>query len=114
MGEWLERIELVAGMCEWDNQAKLVNIVTRLRGEAYRFYRSCTHQQWATYTALTAKLRFTPVMIQSVQSSHFHERRQSPSETVDAYAQDLRQLFHQAYSQAQHEGPGAEKMATQG
>ena len=112
VGEWLERIELVAGMYEWDNQAKLVNIVTRLRGEAYRFYRSCTHQQRATYTALTAKLRnrFTPVMIQSVQSSRFHERRQSPSDTVDAYAQDLRQLFHQAYSQVQHEGPGAEKM----
>ena len=76
VGDWLERLELVAGACNWDDQARLVNVATRLRGEASRFYRSCTPQQRSTYSALTAALRkhFTPVRIQSVQSSRFHER----------------------------------------
>ena len=101
--EWLERLELVATTCGWDDQAKLVNVATRLRGAASRFYRSCPPQQRATYSALTSALqqRFTPVRIQSVQSSKFHERMQRPTESVDSYAQDLRKLFYQAYSHAQ-------------
>jgi len=76
--DWLERLELVAGACNWDDQAKLVNVATRLRGEASRFYRSCTPQQRSSYSVLATALRkrFTPVRIQSVQSSRFHERRQ--------------------------------------
>ena len=110
--EWLERLELVATTCGWDDQAKLVNVATRLRGAASRFYRSCPPQQRATYSALTSALqqRFTPVRIQSVQSSKFHERMQRPTESVDSYAQDLRKLFYQAYSRAQQEGGGAEIM----
>ena len=110
--DWLERLELVAGACNWDDQARLVNVATRLRGEASRFYRSFTPQQRSAYSAVMAALRnrFTPVRIQSVQSSRFHERRQRPGENVDSYAQDLRKLFHQAYGSAQSEGQGAEVM----
>ena len=32
-----------------------------------------------------------------MQSSMFHERKQKPDESVDAYAQDCRRLFHLAY-----------------
>ena len=32
--EWLEQFELVAEVCRWDNSTKLVNLVTRLKGEA--------------------------------------------------------------------------------
>ena len=32
--ELLERLELVATTCRWDDQAKLVNVATRLRGAA--------------------------------------------------------------------------------
>jgi len=75
-GEWLERLELVASTCKWDDQAKLVNVATRLRGTASRFYHSCTPQQRSSYDELVTALRsrFTPVHIQSVQSSIFHER----------------------------------------
>ena len=44
--------------------------------------------------------RFTPVQIQSVQSSLFHDRKQT-NETVDEYAQDVRRLFYLAYPWAQ-------------
>ena len=69
--EWLERLELVASACRWDD---LVNIATRLRGSVSRFYRSCTPQQRSNYQDLTAALRkrFTPVRIQAVQTSRFH------------------------------------------
>ena len=52
--DWLERLELVATACKWDNQAKLVNVATHLRGTASRFYRSCTPQQRSSYDELVA------------------------------------------------------------
>ena len=96
--DWLERLELVASTCKWDDQAKLVNVATRLRGTASRFYRSCTPLQQSSYKELVAVLRsrFTPVRIQSVQSSIFHERKQHTNESVDDYAQDLCKLFNRA------------------
>ena len=98
--EWSERLEMVAATCHWDDQTKLVNTATRLRGSASRFYRSCTPQQRSNYTELTTvlKQRFTHVCIQAVQSSRFHERKQGHKESVDNYAQDLRKLFYQAYA----------------
>ena len=101
--DWLEQFELVASLGEWDEKTKLVNLVTRLRGQAYAFYRSCTLQQQACYATLVSELtkRFTPVQIQAVQSSLFHDRKQKPRETVDAYAQDLRQRFYKAYPTVQ-------------
>ena len=102
--DWLERLELVANTCHWSDQTKLVNIATRLRGSASRFYRSCPPQQRASYSALASALkqRFTPVRLQAVQSSRFHERRQKQTESVDDYAQDLRRLFCRAYSSAEY------------
>ena len=42
--EWLERLELIAATCHWDEGVKLVNIATRLRGPALPFYRICSPQ----------------------------------------------------------------------
>ena len=106
--EWEEQFELVAGMCGWNDQAKLVNLTTRLRGQAYAFYRTCTPKQRSQYQELKSKLaeRFTPVRIQAVHSNLFHQRRQKVGETVDHYAQDLRRLFYKAYPRA---GQGTEE-----
>ena len=35
--EWLEQFELVASVCNWEGQAKLANLVTRLQGQTYSF-----------------------------------------------------------------------------
>lgn len=43
--EWLEQLELVATTYHWDDQTKIVNIATRLRGSASRFYCTCPPQQ---------------------------------------------------------------------
>lgn len=89
--EWHEQFELVATVCGWNAHSKLANLATRLQGQAYAFYRTCTVQQRSSYENLVAAMsqRFTPVRIQSVQSGLFHSRRQKVNEGVDAYAQDL-------------------------
>jgi len=57
------------------------------------------------------KKRFTPVRLQAVQSSLFHDHRQKPNETVDVYAQELCTLFYHAYPQAQQGAKETEEMA---
>ena len=97
--DWLEHFELMASTLSWSSQAKLVNLITRLHGQAYSFFRSCTMEQRTDYCLLVAELRkrFTPVRLPAIQSSLFHDRRQHASESVDHYAQELRTLFHRAY-----------------
>ena len=42
--EWYEQFELVAAACGWNERLKLANLATRLHGQAYAFYRTCTSQ----------------------------------------------------------------------
>ena len=90
--------------------------MTRLKGEAYAFYKSSSPQQRASYEMMTAALtkHFTPVRIQAVQTSLFHERKQREKESVDGYAQALRVLFQKAYPSAQRGSLEAEDMERQG
>lgn len=76
------------------------------------FYKSCSAQQKGNYDLLVAELtrRFTPVRIQSVQTSLFHDRKQKEKESVDSYAQDLKALFFKAYPQTQEGSAAAESM----
>ena len=101
--DWLEQFELVANVLGWSSQAKLVNLITRLQGQAYSFFRSCTLEQCTDYSLLVAELkkRFTPVTLPAIQTNLFHDRKQHVSESVDAYAQELRTLFHKAYPSVQ-------------
>ena len=110
--EWLEQLEMVAVACQWSEQAKLVNLTTRLKGQAYAFLRTCTPAQKASYTLLVERLRarFTPVNIPSVQTSLFHDRKQRAGESVDEYAQDLQQLFLKAYPRVQQGSSEAEQL----
>ena len=100
--EWLEQLELVATACRWDEPTKLVNLVTRLKGQAFLFYRSCDTTWRNQYSALVGELkkRFTPARIQAVQSSMFHDRKQKTGETVGAYAQELKRLQVSAETQS--------------
>ena len=110
--DWIDQLEMVASISNWDERTKLVNL-TRLRGQAYAFYTSCSVQQRGNYTTLVAVLtkRFTPVQLKAVQCDLFPERKQKvSSESVDTYAQDLRRLFYLAYPQAQQGTQDAEDM----
>ena len=110
--EWLEQFQLVASVCRWEGRAKLANLVTRLHGQAYSFYRTCPVHQRTSYEALTAALteRFKPVRIKSVQSGLFHERKQKSKESVEEYAQDLNRLYQRAYPHSERGSADAERM----
>ena len=83
-----------------------------MEGQAYAFFRSCTTQQKTSYVLLVAELhkRFTPIHLQAVQSSLFHDYKQKPRESVDHYAQELHLLFYKAYPHAQQGTLEAEKL----
>ena len=97
--DWVTQFEMVANLCELNATAKLVHLTTRLLGQAFAFYQTCSGEQKSNYDQLVAELtkRFTPVRIQAVQTSKFHERKQKTAESVDSFAQDLRKLFYKAY-----------------
>ena len=101
--DWRAQFELIASVFKWDDPAKLINLVARLRGQAFAFYRSCNPEHRSSYAVLVEELskRFTPVHIHAVQSTLFHERKQGAGECVDDFAQDLRRLFRRAYPTAQ-------------
>lgn len=103
---------MVATLAGWNDQAKLANLVTRLKGSAYAFYRTCSAEQRNNFDLLVQELskRFVPVRIQAIQSSLFHERKQKKGESVDDYAQALRRLYQKAYSRAQHGSEEARAM----
>ena len=110
--EWLEQFELVASVCCWEGRAKLANLVTRLQGQAYSFYRTCPVHQSTSDEALTAALteRFKPLRIKSVLSGLFHKQKQKVKENVEEYAQDLNKLYQRAYPQSERGSADAEKM----
>ena len=101
--DWLEQFELIADVLDCSPQAKLVNLITRLQGQAYAFFRSCTMEQRTDYSLLVAELkkRFIPVVLPAIQSNLFHDKKQGVSESVDIYAQELRTLFHKTYLSVQ-------------
>ena len=102
MVELLEQLELVAAAYRWDEPNKLVNLVPRLKGQAFAFYRSCKEKKRTQHSTLVGELKkITPVRIQAVQSSLFHERKQKSGESVDTCAQELKVLFYKAYPLAQ-------------
>ena len=66
--EWIERLELVANVSRWDHQTKLVNVAFVVQPHG------CTDH---VHLNSDQAIRFTPVCLQSVRSSLFHERKQT-------------------------------------
>ncbi len=56
---WREQFKMVATLGRWNARTKLVNLVSRLRGQAYSFYRSCTMTQRADYDIMVGELLFS-------------------------------------------------------
>ena len=50
--DWKERFQMIAEAHHWDERIKLVNLVTKLCGQVYSFYRSCDGWQRSCYVEL--------------------------------------------------------------
>ena len=96
---WLIQFEMAAEVSGWEGKRKLSHLVTRLKGQALSYYRSCPPDEKSDYDKLIKALttRFTRVQLPVVQTSLFHERKQKVKGDVDTYAQDLRNLFQKDY-----------------
>ena len=103
---------MVAELAHWTEQIKLKQLALRLRGPALAFFRTRSDEQKHNYQVLVQEMsqRFTPVRIQALECSTFHERRQGRKESVDTYAQDLQRLFQKAYPDALQGTPDAQEM----
>ena len=69
--------EMVAPLARWEDQAKLLNLTTRLKESAYFFYHACTPKQQASFSLLVKELskRFIPVRTEAIQSGNAARRR---------------------------------------
>ena len=106
--DWLTQFEMIAGLFKWEGLARLVHLATCLRDQHSHSTNLALWHKGPDYQLLVGEVRkrFTPVHIQAVQTSRFHERKQKTGETVDDYAQDLQKLFRKAYpttSRGSHE-----------
>ena len=110
--QWLEQFEMVSELAQWPENIQLKQLALRLRGSAQAYFRTCSEEQKHDYQALVQAMsqRFTPVRIQALECSTFHERKQGRKETVDTYAQELQRLFQRAYPSAVHGNPDAQEM----
>ena len=110
--QWLEQLEMVSDLAQWPEQIKLKQLALRLRGPAQAYFRTCSEEQKQNYTALVQAMsrRFTPVRIQALECSAFHERKQGKKESVDAYAQEVQCLFQRAYPSAACGNADAQEM----
>ena len=93
---------MVLDLAQWPEQIKLKQLALCLHGPAQAYFRTCSEEQKQNYSALVQAMsrRFTPVQIQALKCSAFHERKQGKKESVDAYAQELQCLFQRAYPSA--------------
>ena len=95
--EWHEQLEMVASMCQWSEQVKLVTIATRLKGEAYAFYRSCTSTQRASYPLLGPVYTNPDSVVNALKSIRFgllftrilRKRTSNPQRFENAYQSGL-------------------------
>ena len=110
--DWLIQFEMAAEVSRWEGKSKLAHLVTRLKGQALSYYRSCPLDEKTDYDKLTKALttRFTRDQLPVVQSALFHERKQKAKEDVDMYAQDLRNLFQKAYPKARQGSKAARRL----
>ena len=103
---------MVAELAEWPEHIKLKHLALRFRGPAQAYFQTCSDEQKHDYRALVQAMskRFTPVRIQALECSAFHERKQGRKESVDTYAQELQRLFQRAYPSAVRGNTDAQEM----
>ena len=103
---------MVAELAQWPEKIKLKQLALRLRGPAQTYFRTCSEEQKHNYQALVQAMsrRFTPIRIQALECSTFHERKQGRKECIDTYAQELQRLFQRAYPNAVHGNTDAQEM----
>ena len=76
----------------------MVNLITRLQGQAYSFFQSYTMEQCTDCLLLVAELKkkFIPVTSPAIRNNLFHDKT-GCFRIIVAYAQELHAFFQRAY-----------------
>ena len=97
---WLNRFEAVANRRQWDDDAKLDNLLPKLQGRAGDFvFTQLSNETISCYPQLVKELnsRFRVVETQKTYAARFSQRTQRHDETVEEYAAELKRLYSKAY-----------------
>ncbi|MCG8032792.1 MAG: hypothetical protein JAZ03_11540, partial [Candidatus Thiodiazotropha taylori] len=97
---WIDRVESVARRRNWDNEAKLDNILPRLQGKAGDFvFNQLSQDVISCYPQLIKELnsRFHTIETEKTYVAKFSQRVQKHDETAEEYAAELKRLYSKAY-----------------
>ncbi|MEW8544187.1 MAG: zinc finger CCHC domain-containing protein, partial [Candidatus Thiodiazotropha sp.] len=97
---WINRFESVAKRRNWDNEAKLDNILPRLQGKAGDFvFNQLSQEVISCYPKLVKELnsRFHTIETEKTYAAKFSQRVQKHDETAEEYAAELKRLYSKAY-----------------
>lgn len=97
---WINRFESVARRRNWDNEAKLDNILPRLQGKAGDFvFNQLSQEVISCYPKLVKELnsRFHTIETEKTYAAKFSQRVQKHDETAEDYAAELKRLYSKAY-----------------
>ena len=97
---WINRFESVAKRRNWDNEAKLDNILPRLQGKAGDFvFNQLSQEVISCYPKLVKELnsRFHTIETEKTYAAKFSQRIQKHDETAEDYAAELKRLYSKAY-----------------
>ena len=76
--DWFDQLDTLADLFQLNGREKRVVLISNLKGEALRMYRSADEQKRGSYTQLRTELlrQFQPVRIQAIQNNLFRQRVQ--------------------------------------
>ena len=102
---WYNRFTDVAGLREWDEEQRLVELLPRLQGPAGEFvYGQLSLDSRRNYGRLIQELnsRFRVVETTKTYRALFSNRDQRSGETPESYAAELKRLYDKAYPNRDH------------
>ena len=105
--QWLEQFEMVAELAQWPETISSWPYMYVFEDlPRHIFVYAVKNRNTTTNLCMVQAMsqRFTPVRIQALECSTFHERKQGRKKPVDTYAQELQRLFQRAYPNAVYMG----------
>ena len=97
---WVNRFEAVADRRRWDEETKLDHLLPKLQGKAGDFvFTQLPRRTLTSYNELIKELnsRFRIVETKKTYAARFSQRTQTPGETAEEFAAELKRLYAKAY-----------------
>ena len=97
---WINRFEIIADRCDWDNEERLDNLIPRLQGRAGEFaFTQVRKDLLHSYKHLVKEIsnRFRVIETPKAFAAKFSKRVQRHNESAEEYAAELKRLYDKAH-----------------